>query len=616
MGYDAGFAPHAPPGVYIQDSPIASREGPVHRFLLPILFVCATTLLGGVAASQGGKPNILLLVADDLGVDMVGAYGEGGRPAPTPNIDALAARGVLFRNAWAYASCSPARASMHTGRHAFRTFVGAIPGNGGGIMSPAEITLPEVLDRANTGYEHALIGKWHLGQRHGGSLAPNVAGWSHFAGLLGGATPYYSWPRTVNGATRRTSVYATTKMVDDALAWIQGRSGPWFCTLSFNAPHTPLHVPPPPLHTQRLEGLAPSANPPAFFRAIVEAMDTEIGRLLAALGPALQNTVVVFLSDNGTEPLVTLPPFVKQHAKGTPYEGGVNVPLLVAGPIVSDPGREEAALVSAIDLFATIAEIAGADLATAIPPWVPIDSVSMVPYLDGTASAALRSTVFAEKFQGDDWSASRTNGFATIRNARFKLIRWYPLADAAPNDELYDLDADPFEAVDLLDAPLQGEALANYMALRQELAQLRQPSALVVPFGASGCVGSHGSPSIRATAPRTGGHYAVKLENAPASASVVLLTGTSTSSWGALALPFDLASLGGGVGCSLFHSVEIVVAATTTPTGRASVSIPVPETGALVGDTVFHSWLITDDAAPGNALGLTTTGAVAAVVGL
>ena len=158
---DANSARALNPAPPLYSRPRYTRAPPHRLFLakrvkhlfLPTIVLSACGLLTPAGATQGGKPNILLLVADDLGVDAVGAYGEGGSPPPTPNIDALAASGVLFRNAWAYASCTPTRACLHTGRHAFRTFVGAVIN--GGTMRLEEYTMPEVLDREGTGYAHA-----------------------------------------------------------------------------------------------------------------------------------------------------------------------------------------------------------------------------------------------------------------------------------------------------------------------------------------------------------------------------------------------------------------------------------------------------------------------------
>ncbi len=151
------------------------------------------------AAAPG--PNIVLLIADDFGVDLMGAYAEGASPACTQNVDALAAEGLLFRNAWANPTCSPTRAALLTGKHAFRTGIGGPAGGQDDGLLPAEITLPEVL----TGYHNVALGKWHL---HGnqGDFHPNITGFDHYAGGLRGGIPnYFQWRKTVNGQSSAVS---------------------------------------------------------------------------------------------------------------------------------------------------------------------------------------------------------------------------------------------------------------------------------------------------------------------------------------------------------------------------------------------------------------------------
>lgn len=423
--------------------------------------------VGGAARAQ--TESVLLLIADDVHVANIGAYnvgpgGEGGNPPPTPHIDALAAGGVLFRNAWSNPLCSPTRVGIMTGRYAFRTGVGtAIGGAGSNVMRLSETTLAEVL--ATGGHPSALIGKYHLGTTGvGGSSAPNLAGWEHYAGGLQGAlADYYSWPRTVNGVQTTCLVYATTQHVDDALAWIASQSGPWFCTVAFNASHSPFHAPPDELHTRNLTGLNPNTTPRPFYKAAIEAMDTEIGRLVAGLGPAAANTTIIFVGDNGTPGQVVESPYVSTKAKGTVFEGGVNVPLIVRGPRVVAPGREVAGLVSVVDLFATIGELFGINARSVVPVDVPLDSVSLVPYLTNAAQAGLRQTVFTEVFTGDVPQA----GSSAIRDERYKLIRVNGV------EQFYDLQQDPFETQNLAPATLSPVAYQRYVDLACEIARLR-----------------------------------------------------------------------------------------------------------------------------------------------
>jgi arylsulfatase A-like enzyme len=436
---------------------------------------------GAAGSTSGPRHNILILVADDLGVDGVGAYGEAAEPPPTPNLDALAARGVLFRNAWANPVCSPTRAAIMTGRYSFRTGIGSARRPDSESLDPAETIIPEAFDAAGSPYSHAMIGKWHLGE---GPTGPGPAGWGWVVeGPVLLVRDFYRWPRTVNGETSPSTTYLTTQQVDDALDWIGRQQGPWLCYLSFYAPHGPWMKPPSGLHTRDLSGIEHLRHSPGYFKAMVEALDTEIGRLFDGLGDALDRTHVVFVGDNGTEWAVTEPPFVRDHGKGTPYEGGVNVPLIIAGPAVRSPGREEEALVSAVDLFASVLELGGVDPATALDPRRPIDSVSLVPYLRHLDQPPLRSTVFAERFENREWRRMDSVGLATVRDERFKLIRFF----VHSRDELYDLEADPWERHDLLadggEARLTAEQRAAYRALSDEIARLRSSATFGAELG-------------------------------------------------------------------------------------------------------------------------------------
>jgi arylsulfatase A-like enzyme len=203
----------------------------------------ALAFLPGAAAAQN---NVLMVIADDVGVDKIGAYAEGAQIPPTPNIDALAAGGVLFRNCSANPTSSTTRATILTGRYSFRTGVGYLVD---GVILPdvpplqlSEYILPEVLDLAQPGlYKHAAIGKWHLGNASvGGPQAPNMAGFQYHAGLLAnmeGSDNYYSWQKTVQGVTSYTTKYITTDEVDEAINFIAGATGPWYCQVWFFASH-------------------------------------------------------------------------------------------------------------------------------------------------------------------------------------------------------------------------------------------------------------------------------------------------------------------------------------------------------------------------------------------
>lgn len=431
-------------------------------------------------AQETSQPNVLVVVLDDVGVDSVGIYAEGADPAPTPVFDSLAQSGILFRNAWANPTCSPSRAEILTGRYGFRTGLGRIVGAHGWALALSELTIPEVLARNPTlGYRSAAFGKWHLSNDFygGGDAGPNLQGFEHFAGTWGNIDPftesYYSYDKLVNGQHVASNGYATSEVVDDALAWIQGSQDPWFCYVAFQAPHTPYHEPPAHLHTQaaQISGLDPRFFPRPFYLAMLEAADTELGRLLAGLGTQLANTHVIVIGDNGTPKECSLSPFEPNHAKLSPYEGGVNVAMLVTGPSVVAPGREVSALVNATDVFATVLDWTGAKIRGAMPVGYVHDSISLLPYLTSPVAFPLRSQVYADWFSPNSPTGiGSIRAHRMLRDERYKLIETY-----APvrTTELYDLLADPFEELNLVLGPLISlEHLDALTSLRVRLAEL------------------------------------------------------------------------------------------------------------------------------------------------
>ena len=567
-------------------------------------------------ASVAAQHNVLIVLADDLGVDYVGCYGEGTSPPPTPNIDALAAQGVLFRNAWAYPSCSPTRAAILTGRHPFRTTVGRWirhPNNSNpviGTIRGSEDTLPELLDRAASGYAHACIGKWHMHDvSHGVDAPRTLGGYDTFTGHMAGQLPgYFSWPRVHMGVEQTTTAYATTQQTDDAIAWIQAQSQPWLCYLAYTAPPIPFHAPPASLQTQ---GVTSSSSNRDKYRAMIEAMDTELGRLLAAIGPtALASTHVLFLGDNGSVQNMAVPPFDPSRAKGSPYEGGLNVPLIYRGPATVQPGREVGALACAVDVFSTALQLCGAG--AAVPSWLAVDGVSLVPYLTDPNQSPLRAFAFSEQFTGATWPSPNSNGHAVLRNDQYKLIHRY----TGGSHELYDLLNDPWENQNLLASQLTPLQQQNYFALLTRLAELRTPRGRCVSYG-TGCAGSGGVPTIGCVGdPEFGSTYDVTLASAAASSVAFLATGLSHTEFLGAALPADLSALGAGPGCRLWQSLEATTAAATDASGAASVSLLIPNATALMEFTMLHGWLVFDPAAPQNPLQLVTSGSLAAVVGL
>ena len=488
------------------------------RITLCLFLVFAAPLANPQGTAADGPPNVLLLVADDLGVDLVGAYDEHPDPARTPVIDALASQGLLFRNAYANPVCSPSRAALLTGRDCRRTGFGWGTNwfKEGTELPLSEVCIPEALP---PDYRRFAAGKWHLGSlKLSGPLHPNLQGFEHFRGCTGVfpgfiGNGYYDWQKVTDGVTTQCTTYATTETVDDAIELIQSAgSEPWFTLVAFNAPHAPFHKPPASLHSYNLPSNIQNSIP-VHVKAATEAMDTEIGRLLDTLGPAvLANTYVIFVGDNGTDKEATTPPFDKNKAKGTVYEGGINVPLIVRGPGVA--AGESAGLVGITDLFATIMELTGSR-ATAD------DSVSLVPYFAQPTLPSLRATVYSEFFKPNGEGAYSMR-LRALCGPRYKLMYSYTLSNLPTTKGFFDLQADPFETQNLLLGPLTPEQQTAHDALAAELAEpyiAWQPLSSPVP-------GTLGAPTLAGSGALVpAGPIEILLSNGLPGAPVMLVVG-------------------------------------------------------------------------------------------
>lgn len=436
------------------------------RHLLLFLFFAVVN----VAIAQ---QNTILLIADDLGSDYLGCFSSQTDTAITPNIRALAARGVKFTKVWGSPICSPTRAGLFTGRYSFRTGVGQVITNAASPqLDTAEVSIAELLKvHSPFGYRTACVGKWHL---HNNAPAkrgfPNDMGYDFYSGNFnGGITDYYSYPIIVNGQMANSTEYATTKTVNDAIAWLDTvpTNRPFFLWMGFNAPHTPFHTPPANLcdvagltgTTQHMQNF-----PELYFKAALQALDTEIGRLLVYLGSRnmLQNTNIVFIGDNGpTNQVAQIAN--PTRSKNTLYDYGVRVPMIVAGPIVQGTNRSSDALVNTTDLFATIAEMCGlTNWRNFIPSNRVVDSKSFIHKLQNT-SGTDRDWIFTEQFTDP---ADARDG-KTIRNADYHLIRF-----SDGREEFYHQTSDIEETNNLLLGNLTSNEIYHYHLLCDSLNSL------------------------------------------------------------------------------------------------------------------------------------------------
>lgn len=286
---------------------------------------------------------------------------------------------------------------MLTGRQPFQHGVGSPEVAGQFSNGQDEITLPEIFTTVGAPHKLLSVGKWHLGGSDSGYS--NRGGWPEFYGINGGGIQdYYSWSKNSNGVAVTSTTYSTTDLVNEATDFIaehEEARNPWFAWVAFNAPHTPFHEPPVELAPEggySTQGVEESNN--AFlYRKALEALDTEIGRLLESINP--NTTQILLLGDNGTPGQAVQAPFGNGNAKGDLYNGGIHVPMIAKGPHVQlVPGSTDDSLVHCIDVFSTILELAGIDEST-VPDLGSqnVLSVSMVPIFNGTDSAERSPTL-------------------------------------------------------------------------------------------------------------------------------------------------------------------------------------------------------------------------------
>ncbi|WP_246175037.1 sulfatase-like hydrolase/transferase [Tenacibaculum aiptasiae] len=392
-------------------------------------------------------PNILFVIADDMGLDATPGYSIGNQKPTMPNLQNLINSGVRFNNAWSNPTCSPTRASIITGKYGIRNGVLKVDDP----LSTTEVALQDYIkSNASNSYSSAVIGKWHLSKN---ANHPNNMGIDYYAGpLSGGLQSYTNWNLTINGQTQTSTEYATTKVTDLAINWVKDQTKPWFLWLAYNAPHTPFHLPPNDLHSQ---GALPSdqasidANPLPYYLAMIEAMDSEYGRLLSSMSQEVRdNTIIIFIGDNGT-PNQVLQGYKK--GKGTLFQGGINIPMIIGGKGVTRFNQTEDALINLTDLFATIADIAGVSVSSIH------DSRSFKSLLTQNTNDNSRDYTFIED-GNDDGTVDYT-----IRNATHKYILYNDGSEA-----LFNLASDPLESTNFMNANQLPLSAAN-SAIKNEL---------------------------------------------------------------------------------------------------------------------------------------------------
>jgi len=442
-----------------------SRRAPAWAILCAVV-----ALVFEAGPVEARPPNVILVLTDDLGWRDLGITGN--RFIETPHLDRLARRGVHFTRAYANApNCSPTRACLMSGqyppRHGVYTVVdpnqkpgGAwqrlIPARNAPELSSQSVTLAEAL--RNGGYQTGFFGMWNIGRGRSGPVSPGGQGFgkSVFPDTLGFAKDAYQNAR---------GEFLSDRLTDEVLAFIEkNRESPFFVYFADHAVHAPFQPRADLLqkYTTKREQTGERGQT-AEYAATVEAVDQNIGRLVEKLGQLglTEETLVVFTSDNGGTGSSSAP---LRGNKGQLYEGGIRVPLLMAGAGVQSPGREVAESVLSIDLYPTLLELAG------LPPpeGQPLDGRSLTPLLAGGTEWPSR-----DLFWHFPCYAGRGAPSGVIQAGRYKLLEFFESPD---RPELYDLEADPGEQRNLA-----GQDPRRTEELRARLQAWREQTGALMP---------------------------------------------------------------------------------------------------------------------------------------
>lgn len=413
-------------------------------WLLPLLIVASV--------AHANQPNIVVIMADDMGYADAGFTGS--KDILTPNLDKLAASGVVFRQGYCnHPFCGPTRAALLSGRYqhrfGFETNPAYDPANPIMGIDPGERLFPSRLQKA--GYVTGCVGKWHLGAAE--PFHPNNRGFDYFYGFLGGGHDYfridltkpvkeaYLQALTRNSKPAEFEGYLTTALSRDAAKFVEDNQGhPFFLYLAYNAPHGPLQAPE--------EDIARYAHIPdrkrRIYAAMVDVMDRGIGEVVAALEThgLRDNTLIFFLSDNGG-------PQSNKHnpgkgngssnkpfrgGKGDVYEGGVHVPFIASWPSRIDAGQTFDHPVISLDIARTAVAVAGAD-ATAKPA---MEGVDLMPYVTGQNTDAPHEALFWRN--GGHWAVLAANGDKHLQD-------W-----GSPKPQLFHLPDDVAESNNLIES--------------------------------------------------------------------------------------------------------------------------------------------------------------------
>ena len=412
----------------------------------PIPIIAATLALALAAtawSAENPKPNIIVIMADDMGYADAGF--TGAKDIKTPNLDALAASGVIFENGYVnHPFCGPSRAALLSGRYqhrfGFETNPAYDPNNPHCGIDAGETLFPKRLQDA--GYETGVIGKWHLGAAS--PFHPNHRGFDYFYGFLGGGHDYfridlrepvregYFQALERNGKPADFDGYLATALSRDAVRFVESnKSKPFFLYLAYNAPHTPLQAP-----EEAIAKYSHIKNKKRrVYAAMIDVMDEGIGEVITALdrNGLRENTLVFFLSDNGgpqggnSSNASDNGEF--RGGKGDFYDGGIHVPFIASWPARIPKNSRYEKPVIAIDISRTAVAVANAD-AQKTPA---MEGVNLIPFVTGGKSGAPHDAIF--------WRGADGARLSILSSDRYKYLK----LGTKEKTELYQLAGDVSE---------------------------------------------------------------------------------------------------------------------------------------------------------------------------
>ena len=406
------------------------------KTIIPLAFAPIIFNANSQAQEKRSSPNLIIILADDLGYADVGF--NGCKDIPTPNIDRIAQNGVRFTNGYvSFCVCSPSRAGLLTGRYqdrfGYSRNILYAPNDPQMGLPLSEETLADLLTKAN--YKSLAIGKWHLGAHE--SLHPLKRGFSDFYGFLGGGHQYFPENLTLNDPYEAKNEYDSYKtkllrnlerveekeyLTDafsrEAVSYIEkNKNHPFFIYLAYNAPHTPLQATE--KYLNRFSHMSEGKR--KTYAAMVSAVDDGVGQVLSKLEELdiMDNTIVVFLSDNGgPENSNGSDNGMLRGQKSDLFEGGIRVPFAMQWPAKINAGTVYDRPVISLDIFATMV----AQTKNRVKTKNALDGVNLIPYITGEKSGEPHDYLFWRKFDAKDYAVRKGRQKMVIKKAGEKML--------------------------------------------------------------------------------------------------------------------------------------------------------------------------------------------------